>query len=65
MSALIACAVCYGDPSSKLTEGAVAGVGLMIGVVAVVLVGVAGIAVYWARRARAVAALEQQTRPTA
>ncbi len=65
MSALIACAVCYGDPSSKLTEGAVAGVGLMVGIVAVVLAAVAGIAIYWARRARAVAALEQQAHPTA
>jgi len=47
-----ACAVCFGDPQSPLTLGAKAGVLLLLGVVVVVLGGIVGVGIYWARRAR-------------
>jgi hypothetical protein len=49
---LLACSVCFGDPTSPLAKGAEAGVWVMIGVIGFVLVAIAGIAVYWAQRAK-------------
>ncbi len=50
--ALQACAVCYGDPESDMAKGAAAGVLVLMGIVVSVLVGIAGVAVFWMRRAR-------------
>ena len=51
----LACSVCFGDPSSKLSKGAVAGAVFMIGVVAVVLTGFAVFALRFALRSRKLA----------
>ena len=48
----MACAVCFGDPSSDMAKGAVAGVLTLLGIISFVLVGVAGTGLYWVRRGR-------------
>ena len=53
MSLLFACTVCYGDPASPLSKGAVAGV-LVLGVaIGGVLATFAGLFWFWSKRARA------------
>ena len=47
-----ACSVCFGDPNSALTKGALAGVFLLMGVVVFVLSGIAATAFAWARKAK-------------
>ena len=46
-----ACSVCYGDPNSAMTQGAQAGVLVLLGVVATVLVAFASLLIFWMRRA--------------
>ena len=48
---VLACSVCYGDPNSAMTQGAKAGVLVLLGVVGVVLTGIASLLIFWARRA--------------
>jgi hypothetical protein len=48
----LACSVCYGDPASQLSKGAVAGALFMIGVVAFVLTGFALFALRLTLRSR-------------
>ena len=47
----LACSVCYGDPNSEMTKGAQAGVLVLLGVVGVVLTGLASLLIFWMRRA--------------
>ncbi len=47
----LACSVCYGDPNSAMTQGAQAGVLVLLGVVGVVLTGLASLLLFWMRRA--------------
>jgi hypothetical protein len=47
-----ACSVCFGDPNSPLSKGAIAGVVFMVGVVSVVLLTIAFTSFIWARRAK-------------
>lgn len=50
---LLGCTVCYGDPASPLSKGAVAGV-LVLGVaIGGVLATFAGLFLFWMKRARA------------
>ncbi len=56
----LACAVCFGSPDSSLTQGAKAGILILLGVVATVLTGIVAVAAVWARRARM---LEAQGEP--
>lgn len=50
---LLGCTVCYGDPASPLSKGAVAGV-LVLGVaIGGVLATFAGLFFFWMKRARA------------
>ena len=49
---LWACAVCFGDPDSSLTQGAKAGILILLGVIGTVLTTIAGVALFWVRRAR-------------
>lgn len=51
---LLACAVCFGDPKSHLTLGALAGVAFLLGVLLVVLGGIFAVVIFWMRRARLV-----------
>ncbi len=48
---VLACSVCYGDPNSAMTQGAQAGVLVLLGVVGVVLTGLASLLIFWMRRA--------------
>jgi hypothetical protein len=48
----MACSVCFGDPNSSLTQGAKAGILLLMGVIATVLLGIVAVTLYWIRRAR-------------
>ena len=48
---VLACSVCYGDPNSAMTQGAKAGVLVLLGVVGVVLTGLASMLIFWMRRA--------------
>ncbi len=52
----LACSVCYGDPNSAMSQGAQAGVLVLLGVVGTVLTGLASMLLFWMRRA---AKLEQ------
>ncbi len=47
----LACSVCYGDPNSAMTQGAKAGVLVLLGVIATVLTGFASLLIFWMRRA--------------
>ena len=47
----LACSVCYGDPNSTMVQGAKAGVLVLLGVVGVVLTGIASLLIFWMRRA--------------
>lgn len=53
-----ACSVCYGDPNSAMTQGVNAGVLVLLGVVGVVLTGLAALIIFWMRRAAQLARLE-------
>ena len=53
----LACSVCFGDPNSQMTQGAQAGVLVLLGVIGVVLTGIASLLIFWMRRA---AELERQ-----
>ena len=56
---VLACSVCYGDPNSAMSHGARAGVLVLLGVIGVVLLGLASMLIFWMRR---VANLESQGR---
>ncbi len=47
-----ACAVCFGDPDSRMAKGVVAGVLVLVGVIGMVLVGMTAIGVWWVLRSR-------------
>lgn len=54
---LHACAVCFGDPSSPLVQGAKYGVLFLAGVIYLLLFSMLGVVFVWYKRARA---LEEQ-----
>lgn len=56
-----ACSVCFGNSDSKLTQGMMAGVLVLLLVVLTVLGGFAALFIFLARRAATVAALEKQS----
>ena len=58
MNLLLACPVCFGDPTSPMTQAAKWGVLFLLVVVVCVLAGIASVAVVWSRRARALALAE-------
>ena len=58
-----ACAVCFGDPDSAMAQGAVMGVAVLVGVVAFVLLGVAGTGLFWIQRSRRLAQVEDADAP--
>ncbi len=48
----LACSVCFGgDPGSSMNQGAQAGMLVLLGVVGVVLTGLASLLLFWMRRA--------------
>ncbi len=47
-----ACAVCFGSPDSAMTQGAKAGILILLGVIGVVLMWIVAVTVFWIRRAR-------------
>lgn len=55
---LHACAVCFGDPSSPLVQGAKYGVMFLAGVIYVLLFSMLGVVFYWFKRAQALEAQE-------
>ncbi len=48
----LACSVCFGNPHSPMSKGAIAGVFFLVTVVSFVLVFIATTAIVWARRAK-------------
>ena len=46
-----ACSVCFGDPTSNISQGAQAGMLVLLGVVGSVLLAFAGLLIFWIRRA--------------
>ena len=56
-----ACSVCFGDPNSSMSQGARAGVLVLLGVVVTVLAGLASLIVFWARRAAKLSVPEAHT----
>ena len=53
-----ACAVCYGASDAPMANGMNWGIFTLLGVIGMVLAGVAGVGVYFARRAASVAGEE-------
>ena len=49
---VLACATCFGNPDSPMAKGALAGVIVLFGFISFVLVGVAGVSVFWFHRSR-------------
>ncbi len=48
----LACSVCFGgDPNSSMTQGVQAGMLVLLGVIGVVLSALAGLMIFWMRRA--------------
>ena len=60
----LACSVCYGDPNSAMTQGAQAGVLVLLGVVGVVLTGLGSLLLFWMRRAAQIEAVAEASRTT-
>lgn len=56
LSSLFACSVCGGDPALPLTRGVMMGVLFLLGVIVLVLSGIAYTAWTWARRAKKIEA---------
>ena len=54
----LACSVCAGDPNAALSQGAQAGMLVLLGVIGVVLTGLASVLLFWVRRAANLRALE-------
>ena len=59
-----ACSVCFGDPDSPMTKGAVAGVYVMMGFIGFVLTGIAGTACFWMFRSRHIDMTQRTHRTT-
>lgn len=57
---ILACSVCFGDPTSPLVQGAKNGVLFLAALIYVVLFAMAGVAFVWFRRAQALAKAEAQ-----
>ncbi len=55
----LACSVCYGDPDSAMSQGAKAGVLVLLGVIGMVLSGIASVLIFWMRRAASLKAVEE------
>jgi hypothetical protein len=58
LDAILACSVCFGDPSSELSQGAKAGVLLLLGTIGFVLAAIVFMIAFWAKRARMLEASE-------
>ncbi|MGE4609156.1 MAG: hypothetical protein AAEJ52_20680 [Myxococcota bacterium] len=56
---VLACSVCYGDPNSAMNQGAQAGVLVLLGVVGVVLAGIASLLIFWMRRAAQIKTVDE------
>lgn len=54
---LFACSVCFGDPQSGLSRGVVAGVLVLLGVVAFVLAWIAILIFVWSRKGRKISGI--------
>ena len=54
----LACSVCFGGPNSALYDGAQAGMLVLLGVIGVVLTGLASLLIFWMRRAANLRSLE-------
>ena len=52
LNALLACSVCFGDPNSDMSQGAKAGVLVLLGVITAVLGAIVFLLCFWAKRAR-------------
>jgi prolipoprotein diacylglyceryltransferase len=46
------CAVCFKDPDSLMTLGANSGVLFLVGVIVSILLAIAGIGIYWSKKAK-------------
>jgi len=53
-----ACSTCSGDPDNPMSHGVVMGVWFMVGIVGVVLTGIAGTGLFWLHRSRRIARRE-------
>jgi hypothetical protein len=53
-----ACAVCYGDPNSSMTKAMVAGVWVLLGCIAMLLMSFGGLFMYWMQRSKRLRSLD-------
>ena len=58
-AAVLACAVCFGDPADPSTKGITAGVLLLIGTVGFVLAAISAVAFRWSRNAKKLDSIPQ------
>lgn len=59
MNALLACAVCFGDPNSPQVQAQNSGIFVLLGVTGLVLTGFVALGIYFVRRARRCRAAEE------
>lgn len=52
LNGILACGTCFGEPNSPMSQGARAGVLLLLGVIVFVLAAIAGMAIFWSQRAK-------------
>ena len=60
-SPAMACSVCFGDPNSALVKGAQAGILVLLGAIACVLMALVSLMIFWARRAAKLEAAPSNT----
>ncbi len=61
----LACSVCFGgDPGSSMNQGVQAGMLVLLGVVGVVLTGLASLLLFWMRRAAHLEEVEEVSQAT-
>jgi hypothetical protein len=56
-SEVIACSVCFGDPSSDMAKGVNAGIAVLLGLIVTVLISIVAVMSFWIHRARRFARL--------
>mgnify|MGYP001604192391 CR=1 FL=1 len=61
---ILACSVCFGDPNSALSKGALAGVLFLGGTIGIVLAWIAITAWIWSRRAKNIDSASAKTHQT-
>ena len=56
---ILACSGCVADPTSPMSQGAKAGVLILLGVITFILLAIVGVTIFWIQRAKMLDASEE------